>query len=117
MGETSSVHGGQKGKKLLEQAWDALLEAGMDAENAKRLVGWMKEYILFHGRRHPQEMGMPEIQEYLGGQPFQDGRGAGDRAEAERSLRFLYEKVLKRQWPARKDGRTGNVTAKAIGDG
>jgi hypothetical protein len=37
MGETSIVHDGQKGKKLLEQAWDAVLEAGVDAENAKRL--------------------------------------------------------------------------------
>ena len=57
MGETSIVNGGQKGKKLLERAWDALLEAGVDGENAKRLVGWMKECILFHDRRHPKEMG------------------------------------------------------------
>ncbi len=92
----------------------ALLEAGIDAENANRLVGWMKEYILFHGRRRPQEMGMPEIQEYLGGQPFRDGRWPGDRAEAERSLRFLYEKVLKRQWPARQDGRVGKVERKGV---
>ena len=60
MGETS-VQGVQPGKKLLERARDALLEAGVDGENATRRAGWMRGYILFHNRRHPQEMGMPEI--------------------------------------------------------
>ena len=45
MGEPSIDNGGQKGKKLLERAWDALLDAGVDGENARRLVAWMKEYI------------------------------------------------------------------------
>jgi len=54
MGDTSIVNGGQKGKKLLERAWDALLDAGVDLENARRLVAWMKEYILFHDRRQLQ---------------------------------------------------------------
>jgi integron integrase len=119
MGEPSIDNGGQKGKKLLERAWDALLDAGVDGENARRLVAWMKEYILFHDRRHPQEMGMAEIQQYLGGHPFQNGRGPEDKAEAERALKFLYERVLERLWPMRQDEMSGEagrtLTGKADG--
>ena len=110
-------NGGQKGKKLLERAWDALLDAGVDGENARRLVAWMKEYILFHDRRHPQEMGMAEIQEYLGGQPFQNDRGPEDRAEAERALKFLYERVLERLWPMRQEEKAAGLGKSVTGNG
>ncbi len=26
---------------------------------------WIKRYILFHGKRHPKEMGAPEIESFL----------------------------------------------------
>ncbi len=117
MGEPSVANGEQKGKKLLERAWDALLDAGVDGENARRLVAWMKEYILFHDRRHPQEMGMAEIQQYLGGQSFQNGRGPEDRAEAERALKFLYERVLERLWPMRQEERAVGLGESVTGNG
>ena len=117
LGEPSIDNGGQKGKKLLERAWDALLDAGVDGENARRLVAWMKEYILFHDRRHPQEMGMAEIQQYLGGQPFQNDRGPEDKAEAERALKFLYERVLERLWPTRQEEKAAGLGKSVTGNG
>ncbi len=74
-GEPSIDNGGQKGKKMLERAWDAVLDAGVDGEYARRQVAWMKEYILFHGRRHPQEMGITEIRN------ARDGRRDDGRAQ------------------------------------
>jgi len=65
MGKTTTLNGARKGKKLLARAWDALLAAGVDEVNAKRLVEWMRAYILFHDRRHPNEMGMAEIEQFL----------------------------------------------------
>ena len=47
-----------RGKKLLERALDAALEEGLDEAGAKRYVSWRREFILFHNKRHPQEMGM-----------------------------------------------------------
>jgi len=28
-------------------------------------VGWVKRFVLFHGKRHPQNMGEPEINAFL----------------------------------------------------
>jgi hypothetical protein len=31
----------------------------------KVYLGWMRRFIRFHGRRHPRDMGGPEVQEFL----------------------------------------------------
>jgi hypothetical protein len=51
----------KNGKKLLDRAWDAMLAEGFAEAVARRYVSWMREYILFHDKRHPQEMKMPRI--------------------------------------------------------
>ncbi len=86
-------------KKLLDRAWDRLLDAGIQAPAARRYVGWMRDFMLFHQKRHPRDMGMSEIQQYLQQSRFHDAGGTEQRAEAERALKFLYESVLERVWP------------------
>ena len=93
------------GKKLLERAWDALLAAGLAEAVARQYVSWMREYVLFHDKRHPQEMGVPEVRAFLADSRF-SGQ-AGERVEAGAAIRFLYEVVLQRHWPR---GRTWNST-------
>ena len=70
--ETTTASG--KGKKLLERAWDALWGAGFEDATARQYVSWMLDYVLFHGKRHPQEMGVPEVRAFLA-----DGRFSGPR--------------------------------------
>ena len=55
----------QSGKKLLDRAWDSLLGEGFAEAVARRYVSWMRDYVLFHDRRHPSEMGVPEVREFL----------------------------------------------------
>src|SRR4030067_841830 len=38
-------------------------------------VAWIRRYIFFHGKRHPAEMGAPEITRFLSSLAV-DGRGA-----------------------------------------
>jgi hypothetical protein len=86
-----------KGKKLLERAWEALWAAGFEESAARRYLAWMLDYIVFHGTRHPQEMGVPEVQAFLASERFLGQ--AAQRVEATAALRFLYEVVLQRRWP------------------
>jgi hypothetical protein len=86
------------GKKLLERAWEALLAAGFAEAAARQYVSWMRDYVLFHGKRHPLEMGVPEVRAFLADARF-SGPAAGQRVEASEALRFLYEVVLQRHWP------------------
>ena len=87
-----------QGKKLLEVATEVLDRAGLEEKAALCYVSWMREFILFHGKRHPSEMGVPEIRQYLEDERFSGSRAA-KRVEATAALRFLYEEVLNRRWP------------------
>ena len=66
--------GAAQGKKLLDRAWDALLAAGFERAAAVRYVDWMRQFILQHGKRHPQDIpdgrrndGRPQSAGYAGG--------------------------------------------------
>ena len=45
-------------KKLLDQVRDTLRLKHYSTENA--YVDWIRRFILFHGKRHPNEMGHPK---------------------------------------------------------
>ena len=97
-GESSGpTNASGQGKKLLERAWDALLAAGLAEAVARQYVCWMRDYVLFHGKRHPQEMGVPEVRAFLADGRFRARRR--QRVEATAAIRFLYEVVLQRHWP------------------
>jgi hypothetical protein len=99
MNVSSSATAGQGGKKLLDRALDGLLAAGFEDATARRFVGWMRQFILFHGKKHPLEMGYSEIDCFLKGEHFQGANGGPQRVEATRALEFLYVHVLDRLWP------------------
>jgi hypothetical protein len=49
-------------KKLLDQVSDVLRLKHYSIHTETSYLGWIKRFILFHGKRHPQEMGSPEIE-------------------------------------------------------
>ena len=52
-------------KKLLDQVRDAVRLKHYSYRTEQTYVQWIRRYILFHGKRHPQEMGVPEIAAFL----------------------------------------------------
>jgi len=55
---------------------------------------WMKGFILFHGKRHPREMGAPEVQAYLSHLAVQKDVAAATQRQALNAIVFLYRDVL-----------------------
>ena len=51
--------------KLLVQVADALRVLHRSPRTAKAYVHWTRRYILFHGKRHPRELGRSEIEQFL----------------------------------------------------
>jgi len=49
-------------KKLLDQVRDALRTQHCSIHTEKTYVEWIKRYILFHKKRHPQQMGSPPLE-------------------------------------------------------
>ncbi len=51
--------------KLLDQLREALRLKHYSLKTEKSYVHWGRRFILFHKKRHPQEMGTPETQSFL----------------------------------------------------
>lgn len=51
--------------KLLDKVRQRIRLKGYSIRTEKTYVSWIKRFILFHGKRHPQEMGKPEIEAFL----------------------------------------------------
>jgi hypothetical protein len=56
--------------RLLGRLADALRSRGYVASIRQAYVDWVRRYILFHGKRHPQEMGAVEVTPKRGQRTF-----------------------------------------------
>jgi len=52
-------------KKLLDQFRDQIRIKQYSPRTEKTYVHWVREYILFHNKRHPREMAVPEINQFI----------------------------------------------------
>ncbi|WP_321535861.1 integron integrase [Stygiobacter electus] len=59
-------------------------------------VGWIKRYILFHNKRHPNEMGKEEIQNFINHLAINDNVSSSTQNQALQAILFLYKRVLKK---------------------
>ena len=57
---------------------------------------WARRFILFHDKRHPQEMAEPEVNEFLTDLAVNGHVAASTQNQALCALLFLYEHVLER---------------------
>jgi integron integrase len=60
-------------------------------------VDWIKRFILFHGKRHPNEMAEPEISAFLTHLAVNRNVAASTQNQALSALLFLYQEVLERK--------------------
>jgi len=60
-------------------------------------VGWAKRFVVFHGRRHPDELGEADVRAFLDHLAEHDGVSASTQNQAVAALLFLYEAVLGRR--------------------
>jgi integron integrase len=62
-------------------------------------VQWIVRYILFHNKRHPQEMGAPEIEAFLSHLAVSRQVSASTQNQAFAAILFLYQRVLDIELP------------------
>jgi Phage integrase, N-terminal SAM-like domain len=51
--------------RLLDRVRAELRTRHCSLRTEKAYVGWIRRFILFHGKRHPSEMGAEEITRFL----------------------------------------------------
>jgi integron integrase len=57
-------------------------------------VDWVRRFILFHGKRHPRELGAPEVRAFLSHLAVERQVAASTQNQAKAALIFLYKEVL-----------------------
>jgi hypothetical protein len=55
----------QQGPRLLDQVCETLRKKHYSYRTEKTYIYWIRYFILFHDKRHPTEMGPPEISLFL----------------------------------------------------
>ena len=82
------------GPRLLDQVRSSISARHHSARTEKTYVEWIKRYILFHCKRHPEEMGEPEINAFLTDLAVHKNVSASTQNQALSRLLFLYHQVL-----------------------
>lgn len=80
--------------RLLDRVRAALRIRHYSRRTEDTYVGWIRRYILFHGKRHPAEMGAPEVTRFLSALAVDGNVAASTQNQALSALLFLYREVL-----------------------
>src|SRR3989304_5397855 len=83
-----------KEKKLLDQYRDIINLKHYSPRTGDTYIVWVKEYILFHNKRHPKEMGAPEINQFLTHLASEKKISASTQNQALSAILFLYRHVI-----------------------
>lgn len=82
--------------KLLDRLRAALQTKHYSYRTEKAYVYWVKRYIIFHGKRHPLQMGEPEVEAFLNHLATDREVAASTQNQAFCAILFLYRFVLDR---------------------
>lgn len=80
--------------RLLDQVRSILRARHYSPRTEKAYAGWIRRFIVFHGKRHPLGMGEVEVASYLSNLAVQRHVSASTQNQALSALLFLYNEVL-----------------------
>ncbi len=80
--------------KLLVRLRDHLRTRHYSIRTETAYVDWARRFILFHGKRHPQEMGAAEVEAFLTHLAVDRHVSASTQNQAKAALLYLYKQVL-----------------------
>ncbi|HJR80329.1 MAG TPA: integron integrase [Anaerolineales bacterium] len=81
-------------KKLLDQLSDALRTKHYSYRTEETYIDWVRRFILFHNKQHPETMGAAEIRAFLAHLATDRNVAASTQNQALSAILFLYREVL-----------------------
>ena len=85
--------------RLLDRMREALRLRRYSRRTEEAYVAWARRYILFHGKRHPEALGAPEVTGFLTSLAVEGRVAASTQNQALSALLFLYRDVLEIDLP------------------
>ena len=80
--------------KLLDEVRARIRRLNYSIRTEDTYVDWVRRFVLFHGKRHPREMGATEIEAFLTHLAVVGKVSASTQNQAKSALLFLYREVL-----------------------
>ncbi|WNZ24703.1 integron integrase [Leptolyngbya sp. NK1-12] len=84
----------QPPRKLLDQVRGAIRLKHYSYRTEQTYVHWIRRFLLFHNKRHPRDMAVPEIEAFLTHLAVHEQVAASTQNQALSALLFLYRHVL-----------------------
>jgi site-specific recombinase XerD len=85
-----------KPRKLLDHVRDVLRANHYSIRTEEAYLGWIRRFILFHGKRHPRDMAAAEVEIYLTHLATEEKVSTSTQKQALNALVFLYHNVLRK---------------------
>jgi len=83
--------------KLLDQVRQKIRLKQYSIRTEQAYVGWIRRFILFHGKRHPKDMGKTEVEAFLSDLAVRGKVAASTQNQAFNAILFLYKQVLNQE--------------------
>lgn len=93
--------------KLLDQVREKIRLRHYSIRTEQSYLDWTKRYILFHNKKHPKEMGAPQVEAFLTHLAVKRNVAASTQNQALNAILFLYKEVLELDLPRLKNIKRG----------
>ncbi len=91
--------GASREPRLLDQVRAAIEARHYSPRTRRAYADWVLRFVVFHGKRHPREMGEPEVTAFLSHLATERNVAPSTQNQALAALLFLYREVLGMQLP------------------
>lgn len=85
--------------RLLDQVRDRIRVKYYSLRTEDAYLHWIRRFIFFHGKKHPREMGGPQVEAFLSHLATAGRVAASTQNQALSALLFLYREVLQVELP------------------
>ena len=98
--DSPQVRGSEIGRPwLLERVHEAIRRRYYSPRTEEAYVHWIRRYIFFNGKRHPEALGEAEVTAFLNHLASERRVAAATQNQALSAILFLYRDVLGRELP------------------
>jgi integron integrase len=85
--------------RLLDQVRNKIRLKHYSIRTEQAYIDWIKRFILFHDKRHPNEMGAAEVEQFLSHLAVDRNVASSTQNQALSAILFLYREVLEIELP------------------
>ena len=98
-GERRNGEAGDPPPRFLDRLRESLRVRHYSLRTEDAYLDWVRRFILFHGKRHPKDMGAPEVQAFLSHLAVDRRVAPSTQNQAKAALLFLYRNLLEIDLP------------------